>query len=119
LTPSFAANEERFNNDEKKVLFAISYLSGATFSYMEPYLSKLDLPAHLRPSILTNFSTFKDPIISAFGDSNAGAALRNLKQTGPAYVYSTEFRHLSMLVTWNDATSLLSVYIGSQGYGTG
>jgi hypothetical protein len=114
LALSFAANEDRFNNDEKKVLFAISYLSGTAFAYMEPYLSKLDKPANLRPLVLTNFSAFKDTMVNAFGDSNpvvnAEAALRNLKQTGPASVYATEFRRLSMLVTWNDA-ALCSQFI--------
>jgi hypothetical protein len=107
LALTYAANEERFDEDEKKILFAISHLTGTAFAYMEPYLSKLNLPSHCRPSVLINFNSFKDAIINAFGDSNpvvnAEASLRNLKQTGSASVYATEFRRLSMLVSWNDS----------------
>ncbi|SAL94853.1 hypothetical protein [Absidia glauca] len=112
LALCFAANPSRFLDDHTKILFAISHLSGNAFAYMEPYLSKLE-PADSRPTILTDFSTFRRQIVGAFGDSNpvvnAEAAIRDLKQLGPASVYATEFRRLAMLLSWNEA-ALISQY---------
>jgi hypothetical protein len=114
LSLCYAANERRFKNDQDKVLFAISHMEGNAFAYMEPYMVKLQEPIANRPSILTDFNVFKSTITSAFGDSNpivnAEAAIRSLKQVGPMSVYATEFRRLSMLLSWNES-ALISQYI--------
>lgn len=105
LSIVFAADEARFYNDEKKILFAISCLSGNALSYMEPYLKNMDsvTPKH---EILINYQHFKKIINDTFGDSNpvvnAESALRALKHVGSASSYATQFRKLSMQLTWNN-----------------
>ena len=100
----FASNPARFESDQAKVLYAISYMTNVAFAYMEPYLQ--DIYSENPPEILTNFKVFKETITKAFGDTNpivnAEASIRALKQNGPVSVYATEFRRLSMLLKWND-----------------
>ena len=100
----FAGNPAH-DTDEKKILLAISCLTGPPYNYMEPFLTKLN--SKDKPEILRDYDLFVDTITSAFGDSDATVsaetALRNLKQTTSASAYVTEFRRLSSLVQWNEA----------------
>ncbi|SAM04664.1 hypothetical protein [Absidia glauca] len=115
LSLCFAVNQHLYPSDFSEVLFATSYLVGNAFAYMQPFLSKRDKNEE-PPEILTNFATFKQVLTGAFGDPNpvvnAGAALRALKQNGPASVYVTEFRRLSMLLSWNEAALISHFIVG-------
>ncbi|OMJ08409.1 Protein LDOC1 [Smittium culicis] len=66
----FATSPDKFNTDSSKILYAISYLTGTPFSYMEPYLMKANLPESDRPAILSDYTMFKETITRAFGDPN-------------------------------------------------
>ncbi|CEP17737.1 hypothetical protein, partial, partial [Parasitella parasitica] len=100
----YTSDPARFETDRSKIIYAISYMSGVAFQYMEPYLQKVytDDP----PVIMNDFKVFKDTITLAFGDNhpilNAEASIRSLKQTGPVATYVSEFRRLSMQLKWND-----------------
>ncbi|OMH80865.1 Retrotransposon-derived protein PEG10, partial [Zancudomyces culisetae] len=115
----FAASPDKFNTDSSKVLYAISYLSGTPFSYMEPYLMKANLPESDRPAILSNYNLFKETITRAFGDpnpiENADRAIRQLRQTTSVAAYATEFRRLQMLIDWNQPP-LISQFLSGLKY---
>ena len=100
----FASNPARFHADRAKLLYAISYMGGVAFQYMEPYLQKLD--SDDPPAILDDYNLFKKTITLAFGDNhpiiNAEASIRSLKHTSSVSNYVTEFRRLAMQLKWND-----------------
>ena len=103
LSVVFAADEYRFSSDEMKVLYTIGCLSGNALSYVQPFLKNIDSNnPNDKHEILKDFNIFTKFLFDAFGDSNpvvnSENAIRNLKQTGSA----TEFRRLSMQLTWNN-----------------
>ncbi|KAG2197953.1 hypothetical protein INT47_002980 [Mucor saturninus] len=109
----FLADSSKFsNNDENKVLYTINCLAGTALNYVLPFIKDID-PSN-KPEMLTNFTTFTRLLYSAFADSNptvnAEGALRNLKHTGSAAVYASEFRRLSILLSWNN-DALVSQYL--------
>ncbi|CEP12807.1 hypothetical protein [Parasitella parasitica] len=63
LTLVFASNPLRFESDQAKILYAISYMTHVAFAYMEPYLQDIDSPNP--PEILFSLPVFKDTIIKA------------------------------------------------------
>lgn len=112
LSVVFAADETRFATDEKKILFTIGCLSGNALSYVQPFIK--DIEAENKPEILNNYKEFKKLLYDAFGDSNpvinSESAIRSLRQTGSATKYSTEFRRISMQLSWNN-DALVSQYV--------
>lgn len=112
LSVVFAADEVRFTSDEKKILFTIGCLSGNALSYVQPYIK--DIEAEVKPEILNNYKEFKKLLYDAFGDSNpiinSEAAIRALRQVSSATKYSTEFRRISMQLSWNN-DALVSQYV--------
>ena len=115
LSVVFAADESRFSSDEMKVLYTIGCLSGNALSYVQPFLKNIDSNnPNDKHEILKDFNIFKKFLFDAFGDSNlvvnSENAIRNLKQTGSATRYATEFRRLSMQLTWNN-DALVSQYV--------
>lgn len=105
LAVYFAANPT-YTTDEKKIMLAISCVSGPIFSFLEPFVAQLDQT--VKPDILTNFEIFKTNITNAFGDSDpvitAENQLRRLKQDNlSASIYATRFRMYAQSVEWNDA----------------
>ncbi|CEP10617.1 hypothetical protein, partial, partial [Parasitella parasitica] len=96
-----------FPDDKSKVIYAITNMGGIALKYFQPYLTNLDTNINL-PEVITNYQVFKKTVIEAFGDSNpavnAETMLRNLKHVGPVSIYATEFRQISMDLTWNDST---------------
>ncbi|KAG2204465.1 hypothetical protein INT47_005256 [Mucor saturninus] len=113
LSLIFAGDEIRFDTDRKKILYAINCLTGHAFSFMEPYLKDID-NVDAPHEILTNYAHFKHVMRSTFGDINpivnAESDLRALKQTGAAAIYATEFRRISMQLSWNNE-ALISQYL--------
>jgi hypothetical protein len=103
----YFAGNPTYDTDEKKILLAISCLTGPPYNYMEPFLSKISAPAQEKPEVLTNYQLFTDTITNAYGDSDptvrAEASLRRLHQTSSTTMYATEFRRLASLVEWNNA----------------
>ncbi|CEP08613.1 hypothetical protein [Parasitella parasitica] len=88
LTMVLSGNPLRFESEQVKIFYAISYMTHAAFAYMEPYLQNIDSPNP--PEILFSSPVFKDTRIKAFGDTNpvvnAEASIRALKQNGPVSV---------------------------------
>ncbi|OMJ22467.1 Retrotransposon-derived protein PEG10, partial [Smittium culicis] len=115
----FATSPDKFNTDSSKILYAISYLTGTPFSYMEPYLMKANLPESDRPAILSDYTLFKETITRTFGDpnpiENADRAIRQLRQTTSVAAYATEFRRLQMLIDWNQPP-LISQFLSGLKY---
>ncbi|KAG2191289.1 hypothetical protein INT47_011476 [Mucor saturninus] len=113
LSLIFAADELRFNSDRTKILYAINCLSGSAFNFMQPYIKNMDEKDQPQ-EIFTSYAHFKKVIKTTFGDTNpvvnAEAEIRLLKQTGPAAIYATEFRRISMQLTWNN-DALVSQYM--------
>ncbi|OLY77959.1 hypothetical protein AYI68_g8002 [Smittium mucronatum] len=91
----FSTSPDKFNTDSSKIPYVISYLTGTPLSYMEPYLMKANLPESDRPTILFDYTLFKETITCAFGDPNpieiADRAIRQLRQTTSVAAYATEF----------------------------
>ncbi|OLY78333.1 hypothetical protein AYI68_g7619 [Smittium mucronatum] len=91
----FSTSPDKFNTDSSKIPYVISYLTVTPFSYMEPYLMKANLPESDRPTILFDYTLFKETITCAFGDPNpieiADRAIRQLRQTTSVAAYATEF----------------------------
>lgn len=112
LSVVFAADETRFFEDEKKVLHTIGCLTGNALAYIEPYIKEIENNKQLE--ILKDYKNFKQLLYDAFGDSNpiinSEASIRALRQVGSVTRYSTEFRRLSMQLTWNN-DALVSQFI--------
>lgn len=99
-----------FPTEDSKVLFASTYLRGRAFSWFEPRMTKGVDP------LLHDFTLFKTELLKAFGDPDREATmarkLKNLKQTGSASAYRTEFDNICQYLTWNDTALKSSFYDG-------
>ncbi|OMH83846.1 Retrotransposon-derived protein PEG10 [Zancudomyces culisetae] len=105
------AQPSRFPTDKQKVIFTSTFLRGAAFSWLQPFLeSRTPVP------MLTDFELFTDEIQRVFGNphqaSTAERQLRRLKQTNSAANYATDFRRLSTLTHWNDSALCSQYYEG-------
>lgn len=106
LSIYFAANPS-YDTDERKIMLAISCVSGPVFTFLEPFIAQIDKP--VKPDILINYEVFKTQITAAFGDSDpiitAENHLRRVKQDDNQSVttYATKFRMYAQVVQWNDA----------------
>ncbi|CEP09016.1 hypothetical protein [Parasitella parasitica] len=102
----FSVNATSFPDDKSKVIYAITNMGAIALKYFQSYLTNLDTSINL-PEVITNYQVFKKTVIETFGDSNpavnAETMLRNLKHVGPVSIYATEFRQISMDLTWNDS----------------
>src|SRR5215469_2216095 len=107
----FAAQPAKFTNDQSKVLYAASYLRGAAFTWVQPYIDMTDPPAWM-----TDFSLFAAEINSVFGDPDMAAnnfrRLKALKQTGSVATYTAEFRRLASQLSWSDQALVQQYFDG-------
>ena len=100
LRQYFRLNPMLFEADDDKIDFAISYLRGKAFRFVEPHLER-------RPSdIFGSFKIFADKLVANLGDPDlertSEKAIRSLTQTGSVSAYSTEFFRLAGFIKWND-----------------
>ena len=116
----FSFNEEKFeDNYNAKSLFATSYLRGAAMEWVEPYITDFnDHPNTDGTMIMTktmykSWEGFKQELRRMFGDFDARqVAVRkilDLRQTGSALSYSTEFQRHSTKTSF-DGTALMELY---------
>ena len=103
-------NRSEFNTDEDKILFATSYLRGPAYSWIEPHLTKP------KDSLMTNWETFKDTLISTLGDPDRERTLtrqlQSLRQNKSCASYATEFFKLSTFLLWNNEALIAQFYSG-------
>lgn len=97
----FASNPARFESDQAKVLYAISYMTNVAFAYMEPYL-QISIKISLRSQLTLTYSK-KLLLKPFFGNTNLivnakASIIRALKQSSAVFVYATEFRRLFKLL---------------------
>ena len=62
----FHNDDKNFTTDRKKVLYAVSYLSGCAEKWIEPYLSHLDNMDSTY--ILNSWTNFESQLYTLFGD---------------------------------------------------
>ncbi|GAA6045108.1 hypothetical protein JCM8097_008499 [Rhodosporidiobolus ruineniae] len=104
-------------DDAHKVRVCAGYLRGKPYKWISSYLS---LPEEERKktdyAFLTDFEKFSDLLITTWGDPDRQAAddrrLRQLRQTGSAAVYASEFRRLSLALGWGDVALRSQFYEG-------
>ena len=96
----FLINKKVYDDDMKKVSFALSYMTeGVAGNWVESiYQDSLELDSKGDEKGLPTWEDFQKLFLSAFNPVNVGLEarneLRNLKQTGEADDYITRFRVL-------------------------
>jgi hypothetical protein len=115
-------NNDKLNNDRKRLLFLTSYLRGPAYEWILPHLEDyLDHPdssdqkATTR-SILANAATFFEELQTAFGYGSekmeAERALQSIQQRGPVSKYKAEFQTLVVKTSWDDQAITSHFYRG-------
>ncbi|RAL58204.1 hypothetical protein DID88_002307 [Monilinia fructigena] len=111
-------NQDKFTEKESKSIWAVSYLRGEAGKWIQPYLRDYfehDDRERMQPTrtIFDSFEGFKTEIRRIFGNSNelevAEDKIFNLKQTGSALKYATEFRRYAGTTKW-DEVAIMSHY---------
>ncbi|RAL58210.1 hypothetical protein DID88_002313 [Monilinia fructigena] len=114
----FRFNQDKFTEKESKSIWAVSYLRGEAGKWIQPYLRDYfehDDRERMQPTrtIFDSFEGFKTEIRRIFGNSNelevAEEKIFNLKQTGSALKYATEFRRYAGTTKW-DEVAIMSHY---------
>lgn len=112
----FKARPQTFSTEEKKVMYAMSYLRGTVLQYFEPYLLEPD--TDFPPTFLTDYPAFQEELRLNFGPYNAiGAAeheLENLRMLDNHRIakYITQFSRLATQVQWGSAALHYQFYRG-------
>ena len=96
-------NENDFQEEVRKVLFASSFLQGEAFAwferYVRDYLDNGDRASRPTLEIFNDCDTFKQEMVNLFGETNearkAVIALENLKQDGSMIRYAARFQGLA------------------------
>jgi hypothetical protein len=103
-------NSSQFTTEEKKVMFAVSYMRGRAYTWiqgrMNTYLGDpAGAPSEIQ-RVFTNYTAFKDAMTQYFGNVDekheAEKQLLNLKQTADAARYAAEFQRIAAILDWND-----------------
>lgn len=102
----FRGKPRTYNSDADKVAYALSYMTGAAQNWAMPLLQALD--EEREHELLTNYSAFRESIISVYGDldwrGNAEDKLGRLRQTGSVAAYRSSFNEYAAQVAWNEAS---------------
>jgi RNase H-like domain found in reverse transcriptase/Reverse transcriptase (RNA-dependent DNA polymerase)/Integrase zinc binding domain/Chromo (CHRromatin Organisation MOdifier) domain/Domain of unknown function (DUF4939)/Retroviral aspartyl protease/Integrase core domain len=101
LGNTFRVQQSRFMDDKLKVSYAISFLRGAAFDWIAPYMES-------NHSLLRSFQEFKTHFLLAFGDVDrkhqAEKEILSLKQGNQsAAVLVSEFQKLALELDWSGA----------------
>lgn len=116
-------NEDKFDNEAAKVVFAASYMWGAAFEWFSTYLQDyIEHSDNLTTAKLEtrrtfhHFNNFKTLITQTFGDIDeertAERKLLSLKQTGSAANYAAEFQRWATRTRWDAAAQIAKFYQG-------
>ena len=96
----FKTSPSDFPDDEKKIFYVISYLRGAAFEWVEPFIEMTD-----QPEWMTSYALFVTELKKVYSDSNfverTVSQLCALQQTTTVLKYAQEFRRLSSLIHWD------------------
>lgn len=118
---------EQFNGDTDKVLWAVSFLRGQAFSWIESFMEDFMKNKNKDGKVTTNmgkgtqevfltWAGFKTSINRVFGDIDAGRTaeriIQNLRQRGSATTYTAEFQQYSNKTDWNDDALKAQYYRG-------
>ena len=116
----FSFNDDKFEEDyNSKSLFATSFLRGAALEWIEPFIhdfyehESTDGSMVTTKTIYKTWDGFKKEIKRMFGDFNATQIavrkLLDLRQTGSAINYATEFQRYGTKTGW-DTTALIEIF---------
>ena len=112
VTINFRAYPTVFPIKKIYILFAISYLDGATFNWVQPRLEKNfenndKKQKQKTQQMFYKFDNFCIYIKKVFGNQNKNRAIEKqlliLKQTQSTMVYGSRFKTLAYTIKWDDA----------------
>ena len=114
LEITFFLSPNRFDDDRKKVLYAVSLLRDGAFNWIEPML-RAERAGQTVPE-LQSFAALSAALERLFGDIDAQAVaerrIEKLRQTSSARVYMAEFRQAASHLTWGDEALAFKFYMG-------
>ena len=119
VTINFRAYPTVFPTKKNKILFAISYLDGAAFNWVQPrlefFLENDDKKQKQKTQqMFYKFDNFCIYIKKVFGYQNENRAIEKqlliLKQTQSAIVYGSKFKTLVYIIKWDDAAFASKFY---------
>ena len=108
-----------FPREKSKILFAISYLDGATLSWVQPRLENLlenddKEQKQKTQQMFYKFDNFCIYIKEVFGNQDENRAIEKqlliLKQTQSTMVYGSRFKTLAYTIRWDDAALASKFY---------
>lgn len=103
-------NPSRFPSESSKIIFAVSYMRGAAFTWIQPHLD------NFTAGITDSFTSFCEALFTQFGEKNeksqAERLFYELKQNNSVSLYATEFSRLSTQLGWNEAALCAHFYRG-------
>ncbi|RXK34846.1 hypothetical protein M231_07898 [Tremella mesenterica] len=109
----FTVQPRTYSTDITRIAFATNLLKDEAYRWVLPYLG---MEEGDRPLWLHVWNDFQIEFKKYFGDSNLEETsrfkLRNLRQTGSASVYATEFQRHAAYVHWNDDTKKQNFFDG-------
>jgi hypothetical protein len=121
LKMAFALDDEKFDNETSKTIYAAAYLRGGAFDWFEPYISewlnKKVGSSETTKAFFRNFSHFETELRTIYGtvDESRAAArdIHNLKQGkgSVAHYYAQFQQHMSKL-DWGDSAQHAAFYAG-------
>src|SRR5882757_8818416 len=106
-------NDPIYDQDAKKIAFVLSYMNeGPALAWKEAFLEEKLTTGSFIPG---TYATFRATLLAAFSPSDvagrAQAELRNLKQTGPADEYVSQFRILAGKSKIEDDGALIEYFM--------
>jgi hypothetical protein len=111
----------KFDSYRKRLLFAVSYLRGPAYDWVQPHLedylgNTADNRRDETKALFENTNAFFAKLGETFGQGNermeAERDIRRLRQNGPAAKYKAEFQTLAIKTGWNDAALADAFYLG-------
>ncbi len=110
-----------FSSDIQKILWASGFLRGPAYNFFEPFLNRLNgTSENITIPLITSMEQFKELFTTTYGDINevlrAERELQKLHQTTSASHYTTEFRRITSVLTWNEEALVFTYYNGLKGY---
>ena len=109
----FAVQPRTYATDVTRIAFATNLLKEEAYRWVLPYLG---MDAEDQPSWLHDWEDFQIEVKKYFGDANLAETscfkLRNLRQTGSASLYATEFQRHAAYVHWNNETKKQNFFDG-------